>query len=245
MLKPVEKQRVADEIVDQLRSLILTGTYPPNSKLPPERELAKELQVNRASLREALKRLEQLGLVTIRQGDGTRVANFMETAGIELVAHLIPLARTDYPGIVGEVLEFRRIYGRELARLAAERREPADLDRLREIATRAADESASKVEVFLLDFEFYMALAVAAKNRVMGLLVNRLREAVKSFSSVLEDVIVSPETARSHHRELLEALEARDVERAVALTDSFMEAGQKHVLELVGEGRFDMLKKKP
>ena len=58
MLKPVEKQRVAEEIVEQLRELILTGQYPPGAKLPPERELAKRLGVNRASLREALKKLE-------------------------------------------------------------------------------------------------------------------------------------------------------------------------------------------
>ena len=94
MLKPVEKQRVAEEIVEQLRELILTGKYPPGAKLPPERELAKRLGVNRASLREALKKLEHLGLVRIRQGDGTRVQNFMETGGIELVSHLLPLATT-------------------------------------------------------------------------------------------------------------------------------------------------------
>ena len=92
MLKPVEKQRVAEEIAEQLRSLILNGQYPPGAKLPPERELSKRLQVNRASLREALKKLEHLGLVRIRQGDGTRVQNFMETGGIELVQHLLPLA---------------------------------------------------------------------------------------------------------------------------------------------------------
>ena len=68
---------MADEIVEQLRSLILTGQYRPGAKLPPERELARTLGVNRASLREALKKLEHLGLVRIRQGDGTRVENFM------------------------------------------------------------------------------------------------------------------------------------------------------------------------
>ena len=69
MLKPVERPRVAEEIVEQIRSLILTGQYAPGDKLPPERELARQLGVNRASLREALKKLEHLGLVKIRQGD--------------------------------------------------------------------------------------------------------------------------------------------------------------------------------
>src|SRR5512134_275716 len=119
MLKPVEKQRVAEEIVEQLRSLILTGQSPPGAKLPPERELSKKLGVNRASLREALKKLEHLGLVRIRQGDGTRVQNFMETGGIELVSYLLPLAPTSHPDLIRDTLEFRRIFGREVSRLAA------------------------------------------------------------------------------------------------------------------------------
>src|SRR5262249_58402672 len=79
MLKPVEKQRVAEEIAEQLRSLILNGQYPPGSKLPPERELSKRLRVNRAPPRAALKKLEHLGLVRIRHGDGTPAQNFIET----------------------------------------------------------------------------------------------------------------------------------------------------------------------
>jgi GntR family transcriptional repressor for pyruvate dehydrogenase complex len=229
--------------VDQLRSLILTGTYPPSAKLPPERELAKQMRVNRASLREALKKLEHLGLVTIRQGDGTRVANFMETAGIELVTHLIPLAQRNYPGLIREVLEFRWIYARDLVRLAAMRRDLDDLQRLRQLAQQARDESLSQADVFLLDFEFYMALATAAKNRVMGLLVNRLRETVKSFAAVLADVIVTPELVREHHAHLLDALEAGDVDRAVALIDDYMKRGHDHVLALFDQGRFDLLKR--
>src|SRR5262245_33493478 len=141
MLKPVEKQSVAEEIAGQLRDLILTGTYAPGDKLPPERNLAKELGVNRSSLREALKKLEHLGLVKIRQGDGTRVQDFMQTGGIDLVSHLVPLAQAGGFAILRDMLEFRRIYGREVARLAAERCDEADVGRLRELAD-AADEAA-------------------------------------------------------------------------------------------------------
>src|SRR5262245_46133338 len=116
MLRPVGKQRVAEEIVEQLRGLILQGSYIPGQKLPPERRLAEELGVNRASLREAIKSLEQMGLVKTRQGDGTRVLDFMQTAGLELVSHLI--GRGDgKPNVevIADVLEFRRIFGRESA----------------------------------------------------------------------------------------------------------------------------------
>src|SRR5215475_4630576 len=134
MLKPIEKQRVAEEIAGQLRDLILTGQYVAGDKLPPERNLAKELGVNRSSLREALKKLEHLGLVRIRQGDGTRVQDFMQTGGIDLVSHLVPLAEGGHLALLSDVLEFRRIYGREVARLAAERADLDDLKKLDEIA---------------------------------------------------------------------------------------------------------------
>src|SRR4026207_2436337 len=120
MLKPVEKQRVAEEIAEQLRSLILGGQYPPRSQTPPERELSKRLRVNRASLREALKKLEHLGLVRIRQGDGARAQKVMETGGSE-VAQPLPALAGGKPEIIRDLLEFRRIFGRELARLAAAR----------------------------------------------------------------------------------------------------------------------------
>src|SRR5262245_9265689 len=160
MLKPVEKQRVAEEIAEQLRSLILGGQYPPGSKLPPERELSKRLRVNRASLREALKKLEHLGLVRIRQGDGTRVQNFMETGGIELVQHLLPLAAGGKPELIRDLLEFRRIFGRELAKMAAQRgsKDPEAVARLRALADRA-DQVTVALELFELDFDFYVAIA--------------------------------------------------------------------------------------
>ena len=165
MLKPVEKQRVAEEIAEQLRSLILNGQYPPGSKLPPERELSKRLRVNRASLREALKKLEHLGLVRIRQGDGTRVQNFMETGGIELVQHLLPLAGGK-PELIRDLLEFRRIFGRELARLAAARagKDREGLAKLRALADQADQVTAGAAELFDLDFDFYVALAQLSRQ---------------------------------------------------------------------------------
>src|SRR5579859_4355719 len=136
MFRPVGKPRVAEEIVHQLRGLILRGEYAVGDKLPPERKLAEELGVNRASLREAIKALEHLGLVKTRQGDGTRVLDFMQTAGIELVSHLIPGEGAPDVEIIRDVLEFRRWFGRECARLAAERATPEDLRRLEAVADR-------------------------------------------------------------------------------------------------------------
>lgn len=227
MAKQLERQKVAEEVLTHLRSRILTGKYAPGTKLPPERELAKEMGVNRASLREALKKLEHLGLVTIRQGDGTRVTHFEDTAGIELISHLIPLS----PEITPDVLEFRRLFGREIARLAAARAKPHDLAKLRGLADQARDESLSSEQVFALDFEFYGAMASASSNRVVGLLVNSVRKATEQFKPLLSILIVSRERVSAHHDELIAAIEAGDVDRAGQVAERYLQDGEKRVLQ--------------
>jgi DNA-binding FadR family transcriptional regulator len=226
MLKPVEKQRVAEEIAEQLRSLILGGQYPPGAKLPPERELSKRLRVNRASLREALKKLEHLGLVRIRQGDGTRVQNFMETGGIELVQHLLPLAGGK-PELIRDLLEFRRIFGREIARLAAARTPKVGSDglgKLRELADRA-DKSTGALELFEIDFDFYVAVAQLSGNQVMLLLINTVRDGVRSFMPLLANLAAPGEIVRKHHRDLITAVERGDVAAAGRVADDYLRMG--------------------
>jgi len=236
MLKPVEKQRVAEEIAEQLRSLILNGQYPPGSKLPPERELSKRLRVNRASLREAFKKLEHLGLVRIRQGDGTRVQNFMETGGIELVQHLLPLGGGK-PELIRDLLEFRRIFGRELARLAAARASKDQLSRLRALADKA-DQTTGAAELFDLDFEFYVALASMCGNQVMLLLINTVRDGVRGFMPLLANLVGSHDQVRKHHRELIAAIERGDAPTAGRVADDYLRMGA----ELAGRlgGRSDL-----
>ncbi len=235
MLKPVEKQRVAEEIAEQLRSLILNGQYPPGSKLPPERELSKRLRVNRASLREALKKLEHLGLVRIRQGDGTRVQNFMETGGIELVQHLLPLAGGK-PELIRDLLEFRRIFGREVSRLAAARssKDRDGLAKLRALADRA-DAAPGAAELFDLDFEFYVALASLTGNQVMLLLINTVRDGVRGFTPLLANLAGPGETVRAHHRELITAIEKGDVSSAGRIADDYLKMGAELAGRLGGK----------
>ncbi len=230
MLRPIERQRVAEEIVEQLRSLILTGAYQPGDKLPAERNLAKQLGVNRASLREALKKLEHQGLVKIRQGDGTRVQDYRQTGGLDLISHLIPLVQGGDLRLLRDTLEFRRIYGREIARLAATRADAADRKRLAAIADEAADPARTAEDVLRLDFEFYVALSQASHNQVFALLINSTRQAVLSYAPFFVHFTVSPDVVRKHHRALLDALAARDADLAARIADDYMGRGAEHLL---------------
>jgi GntR family transcriptional repressor for pyruvate dehydrogenase complex len=229
MLKPIGKQRVAEEIVHQLRGLILRGHYATGDKLPPERKLAEELGVNRASLREAIKSLEQMGLVKTRQGDGTRVLDFMQTAGVELVSHLVAGSGDGAPSldVLDDVLEFRRIFARDVAHLAARKATDQDLDRLEEIARRADDPALSHEELLRVDFEFYVELTRAAKNRVFQLLINTIKAAVLSHLPFFVQISQPPAQMRKHHRDIIAALRARDADRAAEEVDLYLAKGQE------------------
>ena len=229
MFRPVGKPRVAEEIVQQLRTLILRGDYAVGDKLPPERRLADELGVNRASLREAIKSLEHMGLVKTRQGDGTRVLDFMQTAGVELVSHLIPRDGAPDLAMLTDVLDFRRWFGREVARLAAERATPADIKALDEIADKAGDPGLEAGELLKLDFEFYVRLTDAAKNRVMKLLVNTIRGAVLTYAPFFAQFSPPPATVRKHHKDLCRAIQAADADTAVKTADAYL----RKALELI------------
>lgn len=229
MLKPIGKQRVAEEIVHQLRGLILRGHYATGDKLPPERKLAEELGVNRASLREAIKSLEQMGLVKTRQGDGTRVLDFMQTAGVELVSHLVAGSGDGMPSldVLDDVLEFRRIFAKEVTRLAAKKSTPQDIERLSEIARRAEDPELSHEDIIKADFEFYIELTRAAKNRVFQLLINTIRAAVMSHAPFFAQISQPPAVVRKHHHDVIKALQGRDADRAVEAVDQYLSKGQE------------------
>jgi DNA-binding FadR family transcriptional regulator len=231
MLRPVGKQRVAEEIVEQLRGLILKGSFAPGDKLPPERKLAEELGVNRASLREAIKSLEQMGLVKTRQGDGTRVLDFMQTAGIELVSHLLPMDGRPNLEVLGDVLEFRRFFGREVARQAAVKASADDLKRLEDLSNRAADPALDAEAVMQLDFEFYMELTRAGKNRVFQLLINTIRSAVASYSGFFAMFNPPPAAVRKHQKELLKAVQVHDADKAAAIADAHLKKGAEALFE--------------
>lgn len=232
MFRPVGKPRVAEEIVQQLRGLILRGEYAVGDKLPPERKLAEELGVNRASLREAIKSLEHMGLVKTRQGDGTRVLDFMQTAGVELISHLIP-PRIDggLPNIpvLVDVLDFRRWFGRESARLAAERASEEDIKALEAIVEKSADPAIDVGELLKLDFEFYVLLTNAAKNAVMKLLINTIRPAVMSYSPFFASINPPPQLVRKHQRDVLKAVVAKDADGASKAAEAYLRKAVEQV----------------
>jgi GntR family transcriptional repressor for pyruvate dehydrogenase complex len=113
---------VAGRVFSQLCEDVLSGRYEPGEKLPTQRTLAAELDVNMASVREAVKRLEQLGLVEVRHGDAMRVTDWRASGSLDVIAHVLFAAGGLDRDTLAHLMEARRLMLAESARLAAERR---------------------------------------------------------------------------------------------------------------------------
>jgi GntR family transcriptional regulator, transcriptional repressor for pyruvate dehydrogenase complex len=85
-LEAVNRSSLGDKVFEQLTGEIVSGRLAPGAAIPSERELSEILGVNRHVVREAVKRLEQIGLVKVAQGGRTRVLDFRQTAGLDLLA---------------------------------------------------------------------------------------------------------------------------------------------------------------
>jgi GntR family transcriptional regulator, transcriptional repressor for pyruvate dehydrogenase complex len=115
------RELASDAVHDRLRAAILAGTIAPGEAIPSERSLAEAYGVNRHAVREALKRLQQSGLIRIAQGGATRVRDWQREAGLDLLLGLMDGADDPPQDLIRAVLEMRASVGADAARRCAER----------------------------------------------------------------------------------------------------------------------------
>jgi DNA-binding FadR family transcriptional regulator len=168
------RRRLHEDVAEQLRDAILDGRFAAGTKLPPERELAVEFGVNRTSVREALKVLEGLGLVAVRQGDGATVRPLVD-GSLDLLGPMIFHGGRMDGALVGEMSEVMRPLLLEMGRLAIERARPADLSAIRRLRDVVADEALGREARFTAVHELFVLLADMTRNRVWQMLARRLR----------------------------------------------------------------------
>jgi DNA-binding FadR family transcriptional regulator len=161
-LAPVKHDRVSLQIVQQIAALINSGEFPPGTPLPPERELAQQLEVSRSSLREALSALQLLGLIETKPGQGsyTCAAESLDTA----YGQLGPTETDESPHCI---MQARKAIEPPIAALAAEKRSDADLKHMAEIL-QLLDVDLESVHAFgEQGRRFHLAIAEATGNRVL------------------------------------------------------------------------------
>lgn len=179
LFRPPQRRRIHEEVGEQLRDAILDGRFQAGQKLPPERELADEFEVNRTSVREAIKGLEGLGLVTVRQGDGATVQPLIDASFDVLAPMIYRNGRVD-PGALADVMEVIMPLLFEMARLALERHRPEELGALRCLRDVMANEQLEREERFAAGRDVLVLLSDMTRNRVWQMLARRARTLLAS-----------------------------------------------------------------
>ncbi|MFI1430330.1 FadR/GntR family transcriptional regulator [Streptomyces lydicus] len=232
-LQAAGRHSLVDTVVDALRSQLSGGEWPVGSRIPSEHALAETLQVGRNTVREAVRVLVHAGLLRSRQGEGTFVVSTADPGD---------LMRGVQRAGIRDVLELRIALEAEAARLAARRRLPADLERMRaaldaqaELADADGRPRADSLELYAdHDIAFHKAVVEAAHNTALtatyGWFSSSVREALVS---ALDDQAM-PQIVHGDHRAVLEAIEAGDPAAAERATRDLLEKPKRAVEALLG-----------
>ena len=232
----VKAAKLSDVILAQLENMILEGSLAPGEKLPPERELAKQFEVSRPSLREAIQKLEAKGLVTRRQGGGTFVKNQLEEGLSDPLFELI----SKHPESQFDLLEFRHALEGIAAYYAALRGTRNDFDKVKESYDKiahASDDLSAKAKAINA---FHFCIAEASHNVVLLHLVRGMQalleqNVLQNLQVLLKKTEVSQQLAE-HRKVLMDAvIEGRPEQARLAsnahlafIEEALLEATKEH-----------------
>lgn len=213
ILEPVKKIRLYESIVKQIQHLINEGELKPGQKLPPERELAEELNVSRTSIREALRALEMMGYLESKVGVGG--GTYIKEISLDNILSPFSKMLLKNGDFIIELLEMRLFLEIEAARLAAIRRSDEDLKKMQAAIDQMEQEINNGRSGLNGDNNFHYALSDAADNRVLKHFVNMCGDLLEvEREAHLNNNEGESEKALAQHKQLLTAIRNRDEEQA-------------------------------
>jgi DNA-binding FadR family transcriptional regulator len=217
MFSPVRRRKIADQVAESIRDAILGGSLGTGETLPSERTLAERFGVNRTTVREAVQRLEAWGLVEIRQGGGTRVTDFLTTAGLQLLPFLIAPSGNLDPKLLIDLMDLRvAVLGFTADRAA---RNTPDVTGLTAWLTKLDLAQAPALRQ-TLDLDFYEELVRLSDNRVLSLLANAIRQVYRVNSALFSAVYQEP-LDTTHHHQAVKAVAEGDTVGARAAMEAY------------------------
>ncbi|MBE0363034.1 GntR family transcriptional regulator, transcriptional repressor for pyruvate dehydrogenase complex [Pseudoalteromonas ulvae UL12] len=232
----IKAAKLSDVILEQLENMILEGSLAAGQKLPPERELAKQFDVSRPSLREAIQKLEAKGLVTRRQGGGTYVKNQLEGGMTDPLFELI----SKHPESQFDLLEFRHALEGIAAYYAALRGTTTDYAKIQtSFDLIMAEEGNIEAKAKAIN-GFHFSIAEASHNVVLLHLVRGMealleQNIVQNLTVLLEKPAVRKQLAE-HRKLLLDAVVNGEPDKArlasnahlAFIEEALLEAGREH-----------------
>jgi GntR family transcriptional repressor for pyruvate dehydrogenase complex len=213
-MKPIRPRNISDQVYEQLRDMIYRGELPPGQRLMPERDLASFFKVSRSTIRSAIQRLLQQGLVESRRSSGTFVIEENQTIQHN---HLFRILNKEAFTIV-EFQEVRMGLETISAEMAAKRATDEDIRMIKQSLERMANERIQGNIKMKTDLSFHMNIAYASKNIVQIHLMKSFYD-VQIFAmslaweTLFSTIPIEEEIEQDHHM-IFEAICNHDPEQA-------------------------------
>ncbi|MBK5486854.1 FadR/GntR family transcriptional regulator [Bacillus mycoides] len=204
-----------EEVSEAILTMIKNGTLKPGDKLLPVHQLAEQFQVGRSAVREALSALRAMGLIEMKQGEGTYVRNFDPSSLTKSLNNKLLMKKED----ILNLLEVRKVLEVGAVRAAAAKRTEANLQNMKqwldEMAKSIGDEKAGEKA----DFHFHMGIAESSHNNILLELMNHVSEMIAETIGESRRIILYGEQTTSErlleeHQSIYDAVLKQDVELA-------------------------------
>ena len=205
-LTPVVRTTLTGDICRKMVGELIRGSWAEGEKIPAERELSVKLGVGRASLREALKALEIMGMIETRLGDGTYVCKRSEFFSRPLLWAIASSSEAD----ARELIEARTVIEVELAGLAAEHATAENLKEIGEHLERMLKSKKSPKEFVQADIGFHLAIGRAAANGILMNALHLIRNLMHQWILKAVESGGVADKACAQHRRVLAAIKDKD-----------------------------------
>ncbi len=220
----LQKNTLREQIVTLLAKKIINNAIQPGDKLPSERDIAADLDVNRATVREALKKLETLGLIEIRHGEGIFVNDYRSSGNLELFRMMIYLNDTIPLSILQDVLEMRKIIVPEMAARAVQECSVSDLEEFTLIINEQED-------ILEKDLAVHHFIAKTSNNMLYIFILHFFNQIFRDFGYLYFENPDNRKRSEQFHQQLYKAFQDKKAEKAFSITRDVLEYTEKRIFD--------------
>ena len=226
---PIERTTLAESAFEQLIAYVVNGQWQAGDRIPPERELCRQLGIARTSLREALKAMELIGMLTSRVGDGTFVCPRSEFLSRPL---LWAFTGTDAAEL-RDIMEARTLLERDLAGLAAERGSKDEIERIGDTLAQMHECARAGKSLLEADMAFHLAVATAGHNQVLSNAVQLMRNLTRKWIYLKFLVLDVASGVLEQHEEIYQAIRQHRPEAARKAMHHHLEATNVMIAQVI------------
>jgi GntR family transcriptional repressor for pyruvate dehydrogenase complex len=226
----VNAKTKTDLVVESVINSIANGKYSSGDKLPAETDYVQNFGVSRVTVREAFKKLSSMGVVSIRQGDGTFVN---EVKPFQIVDALLPLLTMNRKAI-DDLYETRILIEQAILELVILRKTPGNMEKLQSIISNmeTAKDSRNLTEYSIADSVFHDTLTTFCGNSMLESIYDSLSSIRRNNINTSNASMESVEKSLTEHREIVQAILSGDVDKAKSLMKDHLLYSKQNVYRL-------------